>query len=187
VNWLDILLLVILGVSFVAGMMKGLARAVIGLAAVIVGLLFGFWFYRQAGSYVPFVESQRLANILGFFAIFIAILLLGGLLAKLLEKVFKAAHLSWLNRLLGGAFGLLRGLAASAVLIVVIMAFSVKSPPPSVANSHVAPYVIHGARAVAAATPYEVREGFRKSYGKLREAWTGAMKRNARRLPADKL
>jgi membrane protein required for colicin V production len=187
VNWLDILLLIVLGVSFMAGMMKGLARAVIGLAAVIVGLLSGFWFYRQAGSYVPFVESPQVANVIGFFVIFIAILLLGGLVAKLLEKVFKAVHLSWLNRLLGGAFGLLRGLAASAVLIVAIMAFSAKSPPTPVANSRVAPYVIHGARAVAAAAPYEVREGFRKSYGKLREAWAGAMRRDARRLPSDKL
>jgi membrane protein required for colicin V production len=187
VNWLDVVLLIVLAFSFLAGMIKGLARAVIGLVAVIAGLLFGFWFYRQAGSYVPFIESRQIANIVGFFVIFIGIMLLGGLVARLLEKIFKAVHLSWLNRLLGGGFGLVRGIAISAVLIVVIMAFSLRSPPPSVANSRVAPYVIHGARAVAAAAPYEVREGFHKSYTKLREAWTGAVRKGARKLPADKL
>jgi membrane protein required for colicin V production len=187
VNWLDIVLLIILALSFLAGLAKGLARAVIGLVAVIAGLLTGFWFYRQAGSYIPFVESRQLANILGFFVIFIGVLAAGGLIARLLEKIFKAVHLSWLNRLLGGGFGLVRGIAISAVLVVVIMAFSLRSPPPPVANSRVAPYVIHAARAIAAAAPYEVREGFRKSYEKLRGAWAGAMKKNARRLPADKL
>lgn len=186
-NWLDVILLIILGLSFLAGMAKGLARAAVGLAAVVAGLLFGFWFYGHAGSYIPFVESRHVANILGFFVIFVGVMLLGSLLARLIEKLFKAVHLSWLNRLLGGGFGLIRGGAIAAVIIVIIMAFSVKSPPASVAESHVAPYVIHGARIVAAAAPYEVKEGFRKSYAKLRETWTDAVKKSTRSLPADKI
>lgn len=187
-NWLDVVLAIIIGLSLLAGLKKGLAREVMALAALILGLLCGLWFYGVAGSLVrPFVSSDKLANGIGFFIVFGMILLLGALVGRLVEKIMKLIHLSWLNRLLGGAFGLLRGVLISTVIILILMAFAPKPPPRSVVESRLAPYVVDVARLMAAAAPHELKEGFWKSYEKVMEIWADTIEKGLRKLPSREL
>jgi membrane protein required for colicin V production len=184
-NWLDLLLLVVIGVSVLAGFARGFARASFGLVSVVAGLLCALWFYPLAGAWLDrFVSSVQAANLLGFLLLFIGVMMLGGLLGKLLEKLLKLVHLSWLDRLLGAAFGLVRGVLVAAVIVLAIMAFSSKPPPASVTRSAVAPYVIDTARGLAAAAPHQVKEGFRQSYEKVKEIWANGVKKHVRK-PAD--
>ena len=183
-NWLDIVLIVLMSASILGGFAKGLVRTALGFTAAIAGLVCGLWFYRPLGMYVRDVVSSRpAANLLAFLLIFFAIVLAGALLGKLLAGAFKLAHLSWLDRALGGAFGLVRGVLVAAGFVLVLMAFASKYPPDSVTESRVAPYVIDGARAMAAAAPQEVKEGFRRSYDRVKEIWADAMKKGIRPLP----
>jgi membrane protein required for colicin V production len=187
-NWLDVLLGLILAVSVIGGLRKGIARTGIGFAAVIAGLLCGLWFYGTAGAFVhTFVSSRALANLLGFLAIFAIILVLGGLIGALLDKLLKFVHLSWLNRLLGGAFGAVRGILICTVVVFVLMAFSAKPPPRSVAHSRIAPYVMGAARVMAYAAPRDVQEGFHRSYEKLRQAWAEMFEKKHGKLDVDEL
>lgn len=172
-NWLDILLGIILIASVIEGLKKGLARTGVGFVAVIVGLVCGLWFYGTVGNaFTGFIHSQRLANLFGFLAVFIGVILLGGLVGALIAKLMKVVHLSWLDRLLGGAFGVLRGALVGGILLLVLTAFSSKPPPQSVAHSRIAPYVMETARLMVYAAPREFREGFRESYDKLRQFWS---------------
>jgi membrane protein required for colicin V production len=171
-NWLDILLGIILIASVIEGFKKGLARTGLGFLAVIVGLVCGLWFYGAVGNaFAGFIHSRSLANLVGFLAIFIGAILLGGLVGALIAKLMKVAHLSWLDRVLGGAFGVLRGALVGAVILLVMTAFSPKPPPLPVAHSRIAPYVMNTARLIVYAAPREFREGFRDSYDKLRRFW----------------
>jgi len=188
VNWLDIILGLILLLSIIGGLRKGIARTGIGFVAVILGLLCGLWFYGVAGGLVgTFVSSRQLANLVGFLAIFALVLVLGWLVTALIERFLKLAHLSWLNRLLGGAFGAIRGLLTCAVLVLVLMVFSTKPPPSAVTHSRIAPYVMGAARVMAYAAPHEVRNGFRHSYDKLRQTWAELFEKKPRRLQGDPL
>ncbi len=180
-NWLDIVMGLILLLAVIGGLRKGLARTGIGFAAVIVGLLCALWFYGYAAGFLgTFISSRPLANLVGFLAIFALVLALGGAVSWLAEKFLKFARLSWLNRLLGGAFGAIRGVVTCAVLVLVLTAFCSKPPPHSVASSRLAPYVMGAARVMAYAAPYEVREGFRHSYEKVKQAWAGLFEKPER-------
>jgi membrane protein required for colicin V production len=188
VNWLDIILGLILLLSVIGGLRKGIARTGIGFAAVIVGLFCGFWFYGLAGGFLgSFVSSRPLANLLGFLAVFALVLLLGGLVTALIERMLKFVHLSWLNRLAGAAFGAVRGVLTCAVLVLVLMVFSSKPPPHAVAHSRIAPYVMGAARVMAYAAPREVRDAFENSYAKIRRTWTGLFEKKPRRLETEPL
>jgi membrane protein required for colicin V production len=188
VNWLDIILGLILLFAIIGGLRKGLARTGIGFAAVIVGLLCGFWLYDSAGRFLGgFIHSRTLANLLGFLAVFLLVLLLGGVVTALVERVLKVVHLSWLNRLAGAIFGAVRGILTCAVLVLILMVFTSKPPPRAVAQSRIAPYVMGAARVMAHAAPREVRDAFDRSYDKLRHVWADLFDRKPRRLEAEPL
>lgn len=71
-NWFDVLLVIVVAMSALAGLRSGLARVAIGLVATIAGLLFGFWCYRIVGAKLaPYLSSTALADILGFLIIFL--------------------------------------------------------------------------------------------------------------------
>ena len=185
-NWLDIVLLLILIASIVTSFRKGLTREIIGLAAVVVGLLLGTWFYGSAGALVlPYLNSRTAANFAGFFMVFCGVLLLGSLVSFVLGKFLKVTGLSFFDHALGAGFGLIRGTLIAVALIMGVMAFSQgHAPPRSVVDSRLAPYVVQGARVFASLAPYELKEGFHKTYAEAQSAWEEAVKKGIRKVPA---
>lgn len=173
-NWLDIVLGLILLASLLSSFRKGLSREVIGLVSVLLALVLGIWLYGTAAGYLPrYISSPTAANFAGFAIVFCGVLLLGSLLSLIVGKFLRVTGLSFLDHLLGMGFGVLRGLLIGVALLTGIMAFSGNgSPPPEVVHSRMAPYFVGGSRVVAAIAPYELKEGFRKSYQGVQSAWT---------------
>ena len=181
-NWLDIVLLLIFCLSIAGGFAKGFAKLLVGLMAAILGLLCGLWFYGAAGAYLlPYVSHKGVANFLGFLLIYFAVVLAGAVVGKLLSMALKWVGLSWFDRLLGGVFGLVRGLVFAIAIVLALMAFSPQPPPTSVVRSRLAPYVIGAANICSYMAPNEVREGVRQSYDKIREAWREMLDKTNRR------
>ena len=171
-NWVDLVLLLVIGFSVLAGFQNGFARAGIGFAATIVGLFAGFWCYGLVGVHVQdYVSSTAMANLIGFLLIFFGVLLLGAVIGRLLATLFKWVGLSWFDRLLGAAFGAVRGLVIAAALVTVLVAFAPSPPPKSITDSRVMPYVISAANILAAATPHEIKDAFRDTQDKVKRIW----------------
>jgi membrane protein required for colicin V production len=183
-NWLDLVLLLIVGVSVFTSLRKGLSREVIGLVTVVAALLLAAWFYGTAGALVaPYVSSPSIAHFIGFALVFVAVLLLGGVISYVVGRFLKVTGLSIFDHLLGAVFGLVRGVLIGVALVMGLMAFSPSGPPRSVVHSRVAPYVVDAARVVAAMAPHEVREGFRKTYAEVKSAWGKTLDNGIRKLP----
>src|ERR1700689_2420732 len=125
-NLLDLLLVIVIGISVATGFMAGFARVGVGFIATISGLLFGFWYYNVPAEWLRdhWTMSANLSNMLGFFVVFLMFLSAGAMIRKLLSKLFKWTGLGWLDRLLGGVFGLLRGGLLAVICVAVIMAFT---------------------------------------------------------------
>jgi membrane protein required for colicin V production len=186
-NWFDLLLLVILAASVLTSVRKGLSREVISLASVILALLMGVWFYGTAGAlFTPYVSSPGVAHLLGFFAVFLGVLLLGAIVGAIIGKFLHVTGLSFFDHILGAGFGLVRGVLIAVALITGVMAFSpAGQPPAAVVHSRIAPYAVDGARVVASVAPHELREGFHKTYAEVKSAWGKAVNQlpGADRLP----
>lgn len=180
-NWLDIFLLIVVAASVAEGIVKGLARSGIGLAAAVAGVILGIWFYGTvAYFFLPFVSSPGIANFIGFVLVFLLCLVTGALVAKLIAVLFKWAGLTWLDRLLGGAFGFLRGVVAAIAIVLAIVAFSPRRPPGSVVGSYYASYLIEAANVCAAVAPRELKDAFYDSYEKVKELWRDATRERGR-------
>lgn len=184
-NWLDIVLLVILAASVVSSLRKGLTREIIGLVSVVLGLLLGTWFYGMAGAFLlPYVSSKAIAHFIGFILVFVSVIVLGAIVSALVGRLLKITGLSILDHLLGAGFGAVRGILICVALVMAIMAFTPGvGPPASVVHSRVAPYTVDAARICAAAAPYELKEGYRRSYAQVKKAWAGAMEKAVQVMP----
>lgn len=182
-NWLDIVLAIVFALSVLGGLAKGFARVGIGFLAALLGLFCGLWFYGAAGYYfLPYVSHKGIANFIGFLLVFFTFVVLGALTGKLLGLLFKWVGLSWLDRLLGAAFGALRGLVFAIALVLALMAFAPEPPPRSVVESRAAPYLIGAAEMCASLAPHEVREGVRASYDRVREIWEDLLRKGKHKL-----
>jgi membrane protein required for colicin V production len=179
-NWLDLLLVAVFGISIAAGAIKGFARIAIGLAAAILGVIFASIWYAQAGTLVAdYVASRTVANAAGFLLILAATIAAGALLSWILAAVFKWAGVQWVDRLLGATFGFLRALVICAAIVWVMMAFPRATLPRAVASSVIAPYVMRGAQVLALLAPREVQAVFEANYSEVRKL------RSARRQPGE--
>ena len=187
-NWLDVVLLIILAASVFTSFRKGLSREVIGLVSVVLALLMGIWFYGAAAAYlVPYVSSRTAANFGGFLLVFCAVVLAGSLVSFVIGKFLKVTGLSIVDHVLGAAFGAVRGIVISIALIMAILAFTPGGEAPeSVVHSKMAPYVTGAASACAAIAPHELKAGFEKTYGQVKEAWESALDKGIRKPKVEK-
>jgi len=172
-NWLDYLLLAILLASAVMSARKGFSREIIGLASALCALVLGMWFYGLAGSFlIPWVSSPRIANLIGFLLVVCAVLLLGGILGWIVSRFMRTVGLSFFDRLLGAAFGFVRGLLIAIALLTAYMAFGPeidsKTVSASVLNSRIAPYVLDASHVFVAIAPMELKAGFLKQYAQMK-------------------
>ncbi len=175
-NWLDIILFLLFVISMASGAMKGLTRIVLGLVATLLGMVLAVWFYGSAAQYfLPYVNSETIANFCGFVSILLGVSLLGSLISKVVAYFFQAVGLGWLDRLLGAGFGFLRASLIAMGLIVGLVSFAPNPPSHAVLNSRLAPYVIEAARVLVAISPAEVSGRFQTSYRELRARWKKAV------------
>jgi membrane protein required for colicin V production len=178
VSLLDLLVLVIIGASVITGFVAGFARVGIGFAGAVAGILLGFWFYGMPAAWVhTYVKSQTTSNLIGFFLVFWACLLIAALIGKLVSKIFKWTGLSWVDKTMGAFFGLVRGAIISTAFIAVVMAFTPKPAPNWMVNSKVLPYAMGVTSAVAALAPNSIKEAFRVTAAEIKETWNAQLKK----------
>jgi membrane protein required for colicin V production len=167
-NWIDLTLAVLMIVSIVSGLKLGFARTAIGLLSTILALVFGLRYYRAvAVSLRPHISHSTAADLAGFLIIFFGITILGEVVAGMLARFIRQMDLMWLDRALGGAFGVVRGFLFGAITIWCLMVFMPVQPKLVLSESRLAPCVMEAARRVADASPDEVKRTFRQSYREL--------------------
>lgn len=118
-NGFDLVVISILALSVLLGLMRGAVKEILSLVAWVLAFLLAKQFATAAAVFIPdFIGHPILRYLGGFFLVFVLILALAMLTGLLLTEMLKAFGLSVVDRVLGGVFGLLRGLAIATVLVL---------------------------------------------------------------------
>src|SRR5438270_3837359 len=138
-NALDYIIIAVIVLSTLGAMAHGFLREAFGLAGVVVGYLFAAWWYwRISAMLAPHVNSQWVADLAGFLIVFFAVAALAGVIGRIARWGAEAVGLRWADRVLGGAFGVVRG---ALVVMVVLLGITAFQPDTSLLmNSRLAPY-----------------------------------------------
>ena len=171
-NWnlLDWISILVLAVSIVLSFIKGFLKELLGLVSLVAGFLLGAWFYRPAANlFKGVVKSENVALFLGFSVVFLGTLLVGALAVFVAQKLMKFARIQWFDRLLGAAFGFIRGWVLGSIFFLALTSFGLQAD--RVKSSQLAPFFLPGARVIAVVTPHDLKTRFRVGYEAVEKWW----------------
>jgi membrane protein required for colicin V production len=127
-NWLDIAVFCILGLLVFNGIRKGFILSL----ATLIALVLGIWAAIHLSGYISgflnklFHPAGNWLSILSYVITFLLVVICVIIIAKLLERVIKTVGLGIPNRVIGGLFGLLKGVLGVTFLVFIIVHFDQK-------------------------------------------------------------
>ena len=126
--WPDYAILAVVVISVLVGALRGFIQEVFSL---LVWAAAFFVAYHYGGDVAALMEDAvtlpSVRTAMGFTGLFVAVLLVGGLLNYLLGRLVAGTGLSGTDRLLGGLFGAARGL----LLVVAFLLVAGLTPIPA--------------------------------------------------------
>lgn len=122
---IDLIILVVVAVSALIGLARGLLKEVLSLATWLAAFLLALYFGPAlAERLVAHITDGAVRLIVAFIAIFLSTLIAGGLLQWLTRTLVRTTGLSGTDRFLGFLFGGARGLVAALVVLIVVNRFA---------------------------------------------------------------
>ena len=129
-TWPDYFIFAVIALSVLVGALRGFIKEVFSLAVWAVAFLVAWQFSGAVADLLADAVSLPSARTaMGFAGLFIAVLLVGGLINYLLGRLVETTGLSGTDRLLGGLFGAVRGLALVVALLLVCGFTPIPSDP----------------------------------------------------------
>jgi len=129
-NYIDIIIIIILGFALIRGFINGLVKEVASLAALILGIWGAIRFssFTAGRLYDYFDMTGKYVGIISFLITFGIIVIIIHFIGLLVDKLVDAVALGFINRLLGIAFGLFKSVIIMSVIFVVLNAIDVRRP-----------------------------------------------------------
>lgn len=124
-GWIDLAMLGVLLLSLGLGLWRGFVLEVLALVGWVAAYFAAQWLAPQWAPHLPLGEpGSNLNHGVAFALGFVAVLIGWGLASRVLRLLVDATPLRGADRVLGGAFGLLRG-----VLLLMVLATAVALTP----------------------------------------------------------
>ena len=152
-SWLDIAVIVIIGIATLIGLKIGIIKAVLTLAGVIVGVLLAGRFYVALADRLTFIPQETLARVVAFAIILAVVVLIASIIAGVLKWLASIILLGWVNRLGGALLGLIMGSILCGALLAMWTKFLGISDP--IAESALATFLLDRFPMVLALLPGE--------------------------------
>lgn len=164
--WIDWVILFILAVAVISGFIKGLVRQLVFIVFILTGFIVAArYFPRLASSLRPAMADDTWANLVAFLLIFFGFLFAGWLLSLLLFKLIKGP-LRALDIILGGLFGLIKGVLIATVFVLALVLFPIKER--DLVQSQLAFPCLKISRILIQLVPQELKVEFREAYQRIK-------------------
>ena len=118
-HWVDIVVLVIIGLSVLIGLFRGFLREAISLATWILAVWAALTLSSPLAERLPIgVDSLTVKTSVAFMVIFVGVLIAGGIVNYIAGQLVDGTGLGGTDRMLGLVFGALRGGLLVSVLVL---------------------------------------------------------------------
>jgi len=116
---IDIIIALALAASIIVGFVRGFVKEAISIATLVIAIWASLYFGPAVGEFTDsWLGSVELQTWFGRILVFAIVLSVGGLLGWGISKLIRLSVLSGVDRILGSAFGAIRGILLVALLII---------------------------------------------------------------------
>lgn len=118
-SWVDYCIIAVVALSLLVGLLRGFVREVLGAAAWIAAFAVAWLFGPEAARILaPHISTPSVRLAAGYSLLFFGVLFAGALITHLVSMMVRQGPIAGVDRMLGGGFGLVRGLLAVVVVIM---------------------------------------------------------------------
>lgn len=159
-NFLDIILLCIVGIFLIRGFFRGLVQEVISLTAVVLAIFLASNYQHLLIPHLEmYIKSEITVGALAYVLIFLGTILVCWLLAKLIRSVLDLSFLGWVDRSAGTLFGAIEGALIALIILMFLQSFAPESA--LLKESYLAPRSQHLVELLGDFAPDSMREALR--------------------------
>lgn len=121
IGWIDLAMIAVVVLSAIVGAVRGLTFELLSLAGWIAAWFAGLGLGPWLAPHLPVGPAGSPLNTVASFAcVFILVLIVWGLMARMISAAVKRTLLSPVDRLLGAVFGVARGVVALLAVVAVL-------------------------------------------------------------------
>jgi membrane protein required for colicin V production len=170
-NAVDIAVVVVLLASGVFALMRGFVYEVLAVTGWVAAILAAIWGLPYIRPYVhPYISNQMIGDIAGGFVVFLVVLLLSSMVTHAIARRVRSSAIGSVDRSLGFAFGLARGLFLASLCFLATTKFTEPQIPEILATARTRPLMATGADIILSLLPAQLSGAEQKAEEKARQA-----------------
>jgi membrane protein required for colicin V production len=141
-NFVDYILIAIVGLSMVLSLWRGFVREIISLIGLVAAFLIASRLSGRTGDFLgQWITNPTGADVAGFALVFVIVMIVVGLIGAIIRRLVDLAALTATDRTLGVFFGAARGMLLIALCFLVYTSYS-KPDATWLKQSQLTPYAI---------------------------------------------
>lgn len=156
-NSVDLVILIIIGLSILIGILRGATREVLGIAGWIGAfavVFYGLPLFRPLGR--QYINSPMIADAVVAGILFICSLAVFILISRLISSSVKGSIFGSLDRSLGLVFGFVRGVVFACVTFLLLsLYYSPAQIPEVILSARFTPWIMQGAEEIKRIVPHD--------------------------------
>ena len=166
-------IVVIISFCLIRGLFRGLVKELSSIIGVLGGFYAAYTYYTVLVRFISrWITQLAYLKIISFLLIFCSVFIIISISGIIIKYILNISFLTWVDRVFGSIFGLIKGSLVVAVIVLVLTVFLDKGTTV-VSRSMLAPHITLLSEKMINVVPYDMKKNYKKKLNNFKKDWKG--------------